>query len=193
MAQAMRMVSAIQMKHLCNLALVAEQLTDKNPSIVVGYVVGKATGIGFRAAFDADSGPSIGLVGAFRGVPTDPALPVLTGPAFFPPRNFAEMARSILLEGVPEKDIPKKAPAKGKGINIAGKAEMELKLEISIERNTGGGVPYKFAVIAHGEGAANDPFDGMMDFIPKATRDRAVIEAAPGAKRLAAPSKKKRK
>ncbi len=192
MAQATRMVSAIQMKHLCNLAAVAEQLTDKNPSAVVGYVVGKATGIGFRAAFDADSGPSIGLVGAFRGVPTDPSLPVLTGPAFFPPRQFAEMAKNILLDGVPASDIPKKAPAKGKGVNVAGKAEMELKLEISIERNTGGGVPYKFAVVAHGEGAANDPFDGMMDFIPKETRERALIPASE-TKRIAAPKKKRAK
>lgn len=186
MSQATRMVTAIQMKHLADLDAVAKTLSDKNPSAIIGYVVGHANGVGFRAAFDTESGPSIGLVGAFQGIPVDETMPILTGPMFFPPKAFAEMAQAELLRGVPDKNIPKKAPAKGKGVNVAGIAEMEIKLEISVERNVGGGVLYKFAVTQHGSANATDPFAAMRDFIPKEIAGKMQLA-------LPAPSKPKGK
>ncbi len=44
MAQAKRMVNAVQMKHFGNLLAIAATLDDKNPKVLLGYVAGKASG-----------------------------------------------------------------------------------------------------------------------------------------------------
>lgn len=197
-----RMVSAIQMKHLGNLNKIAEGLSDQTPQIVVGYVVGKANGIGFRASMDAEKGPSLCVIGAFQGIPTMAGAPVLTGPAFFGPADWVKMVKTALLTGVSAKEIPTIAPAKGKGIDVSGEVEMTVKLEIAIERNNGGGVPYKFVTTDHSAVAAGDPFGELRDFIPaqiaetaKAALPPPVLSAnkAPVLSANKAPAKKKRK
>ncbi len=173
----------IQMKGLGDLHALEKTLSDTTPSVVIGTIIGKVSGIGYRDSKNPEV-PSIVLLGIFEGIPADPDRPKLIGPQAFLPQGFCKIIEQELVAAgrIKLKDVPKKAPAKGKGIDLAGIAEIAIAVEIEIERNTGGGVPYKFVCTQRNEKepSASDPLAELRQFV-----------ALPGTSMKALPAPKK--
>ncbi len=190
MAQLREMKNAIQMGHFANLQAVLATIGEGDRSVhVVGHVLGKANGITYRNNPNG-SDPSIGVTGQFEATPVDDGAPVMVAPVIFLPTAFCKMLETQLMKGK-EKEIPKKSPAKGKGISIEGIGEIPLALEIGIRKNNGAsGVGYEFSVVqaVKGDDNATDPFSELRGLLP-GNRAQAALPAP----KPQAPSKKKKK
>lgn len=185
--------NAIQMGHLANLAAVAAAIPEASrEAVTIGYVVGRADGLSFRANPNGDE-PSVGLTGIFEATPADPTRSIMVAKTIFLPKSFMDTMIPILESKMSEADmkkIPRKAPPKGKSIDLKATDVIPLQLEIGIRRNNGAGVGYEFAVLGKRDPAAQDILaDLRSDFIPKELA--APATAAP--KALAAPKKKGKK
>lgn len=174
--------NAVQMGHLANLSAVAASIPDGDRDIhPIGYVLGKARGVSFRANPNGDA-PSKGLTGTFEVTPTAKGRAVMVTPLIFLPSSFTEMV-AVALMG--DQKAPGKAPPKGKPINMDGVTEVELALEIGVRKNSGAGVGYEFSVTQlTPDTTANDALAGLRKFLPKELAQTADLPA------LAAPAEK---
>ncbi len=121
--------------------------------------------------------PSIGITGQFEVTSTFEGAPVMVAPVIFLPTAFCKMLEGELMKGQ-ESLVPKKSPAKGKGINVDGVASIALALEIGIRKNVGAsGVGYEFSVVQATDGSkASDPFADLRVLLP-ASAGRAALPA----------------
>jgi hypothetical protein len=177
--------NAIQMGHFTNLGAVAGEIADgdKTPR-VIGYVVGKATGVSFRSNPNG-SEPTLALTGLFEAISVNEGQPPMVAPVIFLPTAFVKSVGAVLMG---EKKWPDKAPPKGKSIDIEGTGEVPLALEIGIRKNSGAGVGYEFAVTSRSdENEKTDALHELRQFLPAQLAQRT----AP--KQLAAPAKGKKK
>ncbi len=178
MAQLREMKNSIQMGHFANLQAQLATIEEGDRSVhVIGHVLGKANGITYRNNPNG-SEPSIGVIGQFEATPVDADAPVMVAPVIFLPTAFCKMLETQLMKGK-EKEIPKKSPAKGKGISIEGIGEIPLALEIGIRKNVGAsGVGYEFSVVQaiKGDDSAIDPFADIRALLPN-NRAQAALPA----------------
>lgn len=186
MARLVETKNAIQMGHLGNLAAIAAAIPDGNrEAVTVGYIVGKASGLSYRANPNDPNQPSVGLMGIFEATPCDNAAPILVGKVIFLPKGAMDVLVP-LFASIDQKDVPKKAPPKGKAIDLAATEVIPLQLEIGIRKNTGAGVGYEFAVSMPDTFRGEDMLaDLRKDFIPASLA--APKTATP---QLAAPARK---
>lgn len=194
MAQLREMKNSIQMGHFANLQSVLAGIAEGDRTVhVIGHVLGRANGITYRNNPNGDE-PSIGVTGQFEATPADPAAPVMVAPVIFLPTAFCKMLEAQLMKGK-EKLVPKKAPAKGKGISIEGVGVIDLALEVGIRKNVGAsGVGYEFSVVqASGDDDAqlNDPFANLRSLLPKGTTAPAIEAPGTAAKRSSGKRKAK--
>lgn len=177
------MKNAIQMGHLGNLAAIAASIPDGDrTSRPVGYVIGNATGLTYRANPNGDE-PSIGLTGLFEATPVTEGMPIMVAPVIFLPKGFMDSITPLLARGT-EKNIPKKAPPKGKAVNIEATDQLPLALEIGIRKNTGAGVGYEFAVtMLTPDNEKQDALASVRQYLPnEIARQSVPALPAPAAK-----------
>lgn len=187
--------NSIQMGHFANLAATAAQIADgSGENVIVGYVIGKANGVSYRANPNGDE-PSIGITGQFEAIPTEEGRAPMVAPMIFLPNAFTKILVQEMLTADDMKGAPKKAPAKGKPINLPASVEIPLALEIGIRKNKGEGAGYEFSVTTRTEQGQEDAFADLRALLPDDMAKRtAPALPAPGAatKRLAAPKKKRK-
>lgn len=194
MAQAVETKNVIQMGHLANLPAVAAAIPENSREVqVVGFVIGKATGLSYRNNPNGDA-PTVGLSGIFEATPCDQSMPVIVGKTIFLPKGFMDTiipALESTLTEAEKKLIPKKAPPKGKAIELQATDAIPLQLQIGVRRNNGAGVGYEFAVVMKRDELTKDDLlaDLRKDFIPANLQAPATAEP----KRLAGPAKGKAK
>lgn len=190
MAQAREMKNAIQMGHFGNLAAIAALIADGDKTAVpLGYILGKATGVSYRANPNGDE-PSMGLKGVFEATPTQDNLPIMVAPVCFLPRAFMDAIVAQMMSGK-EKEIPKKAPAKGKHIDVDAGLEIPLALEIGIRKSTGSAVGYEFSVVSlANDKGAQDMFADLRTALPSdiVKRSAPALPSPSSAKANAAPN-----
>lgn len=180
MAQLREMKNSIQMGHIANLQAVLATIAEGDRSVhVIGHVLGRASGVTYRNNPNGAE-PSIGITGQFEVTSTFEGAPVMVAPVIFLPTAFCKMLESELMKGQ-EQLVPKKSPAKGKGINVDGVASIPLALEIGIRKNVGAsGVGYEFSVVQATDGSkASDPFADLRKLLPESAGRAALPAPAP--------------
>lgn len=196
MPQLREMKNAIQMGHFANLGAMLESIAKGDRTVhVIGHVLGRATGISYRANPNDPNTPTIAVTGQFEATSVDGNAPVMVAPAIFLPTAFCRMLETELIKGVEKiAEKPKKAPAKGKAVNVEGVCEIPLALEIGIRKNEGAsGVGYEFSVVQaqSSDGKISDPFADLRALLPGKTT--AAIADQSGGAAKPAPKKSARK
>jgi len=172
------MKNAIQMGHLCSLAALAASIPPGNTDVhVIGYIIGRVTGVSYRSNPNGDE-PSMGLTGMFEATPTEAGRAVIRAPMVFTPTSFTKMVAAQITP--PDAKAPKAAPPKGKSIELEGIAELPLAIEIGIRKNNGAGVGYEFAVtMLTPDDKAKDALAEVRSFLPAQIAQRSPAPALP--------------
>lgn len=177
MAQLREMKNAIQMGHFANLAGMLDSIAKGDRTVhVIGHVLGRASGVSYRANPNDPNVPTIAITGQFEATPVDVNSPIMLAPAIFLPTAFCKMLEAELVKGEAKlKEKPKKAPAKGKAVNVEGVVEIPLALEIGIRKNeSASGVGYEFSVVQAGDSKGQDPFADLRGLLPGGTTTPAI-------------------
>jgi hypothetical protein len=175
--------NAIQMGNLASLSAVAAGIQPGDTSThVIGYVIGRATGISQRSNPNGEE-PSLAM---FEATPTEAGRAIMVAPVIFLPTAFCKMLADKLRG---DQKLATKAPPKGKHIDIDGVAEIPLALEIGI-RKSGGERGYEFSVVAKNDSEMEktDALADLRQYIPE-----TLVTYAASAAQLAAPKKSKSK
>ncbi len=171
------MKNAIQMGHLANIAALAASIPDGDKEIrIIGYVIGKVRGVTYRANPNGDE-PSLGLLGMFEATPTEEGRATIRSGVAFLPTAYTKMIADAIRG---DQDVPKKAPPKGKAIDLDGISELQLAVEIGIRKNTGAGVGYEFAVTQLTDDVSKeDALAEVRSFLPASIEKRSAPVALP--------------
>lgn len=183
---------SVQMKHFANIASLVGSIAEGDSDIhVVGYCIGKARGVSYRNNPNGDV-PSTALVGTFECIPAEGGRPVMVTPMVFLPSSFSDLVVSALMKGI--EGVPKKAPPKGKAIDLDGTAEIEIAVELGLRRVKGEkAVNYEWSVSQlNSSASAQDTLSDVRKFLPEKMAQFAALPAAPEAKQIAAPKGKKK-
>lgn len=134
MSQTVKIVSTMGVKDVGGSLGAMIKSMEKGDERMIGTIFGKANGVSYRSNKFGDA-PSKALIGTFEGVPLDPDMPSVRSSRAFLPNNI----QSILIaavegENIDKKDIPKKAPPLGKGIDLEGVKVVEFIVEVGIRK-----------------------------------------------------------
>lgn len=153
MTQATAFVTRISPNTVGDPRKVVDQLPDGSKDTVpFCTVLGKATGLSFRANPQDESDPAIGLKGVFESIPADPSKPVYKGPICFLPKTVHEHIVQAVLG---DQKRPAGKPTRGKSIDMQGQ-EIAFAFEIGVKRSTNA-IGYEYVTSARVEQTEHDP------------------------------------
>lgn len=144
----MRILAKMNPGDICNpLDLLRENNvadTDTKTVVLMGSIVGLATGLSYRKNSYGDQ-PSVALTGVFEAIPADSKMDGARAPALFLSQAVQAIMVSTML-GEQESPVTK-MPKQGERIDIQTGKTLKILCEISVRRNAAtGGAGYEFII-----------------------------------------------
>jgi hypothetical protein len=154
----------------------------------IGVIVGFVRGLSYRNNPNDPTLPAVGLVGAFKGIPSDPKRPTIVSPVVFLPTGI----QSAIIEAVRgnSKAPIDGMPAKGKAVNVETDKELRIAVLIGIQKSNSP-IGYTFVAAMEDNISVESPLSALeadgLKLLGKSASLTPLSEEAP---RLAAATQK---
>ena len=149
----------------------------------IGVIVGFVRGLSYRNNPNDPTQPAIGLVGAFKGIPSDARRPAIVSPVLFLPTGI-QAAIVDMVRGNAKAPIDG-VPTKGKAVTVESDKELKIAVMIGI-RKSNSPIGYEFAAVMEDTPTVESPLAELEEAGRKMLGKLSGLPAGKDVPRLAA-------